>query len=513
MKQLLYRLERSQTTWFILPTLLFFFLLRFPSLIEPYWYGDEGIYETIGLALRHGRSLYTGIWDNKPPLLYLIYALFNSDQFLVHLASLIVGIGAVLCFFFLAKQLFHKNKIVYITTIIFCLLFGTPIAEGNIANAENFMLLPILAAAYIIYTAVQTKNRNEKNMGPWSLKTGHFVAGLLLGIAFLIKIVAFFDFAAFAVFLIYVYIPHKATLQSFLNRQVGRILMVPLLPYCLGFALPIVITILYFFLKGSASDFFQSAFGSNIGYVGYANVFIIPQGLLVLKLLLLGGSILFLFMKRSQISSPALFLLVWFAFGLFDSFFSQRNYTHYFLMVIPSLSLLLGLPTLQIRYHYKLYLFLGVFILAILSIGYFLNGRYNQIPYYSNFFAFVTNHKSVTDYQNFFDRNVPRDYMIADYLRLYTTPDEPIFIWGNSAQIYALSNTLPAGRYTVAYHVLSTKQTLAETTQAINTIKPHFIVILSDSPGLPINNVNYNYKISLGGSVVYERMAPGALLR
>ena len=28
--------------------------LRIPSLFEPYWYGDEGIYLTIGQAMRHG---------------------------------------------------------------------------------------------------------------------------------------------------------------------------------------------------------------------------------------------------------------------------------------------------------------------------------------------------------------------------------------------------------------------------------------------------------------------------
>src|SRR3989338_7236507 len=84
-------------------------LLRIPSVIEPYWYGDEGIYEVIGSALSQGRVLYLEIWDNKPPLLYLIYSIFAGDQFYVRLMSILTGMFAVVFFFLLAKQLFKKN--------------------------------------------------------------------------------------------------------------------------------------------------------------------------------------------------------------------------------------------------------------------------------------------------------------------------------------------------------------------------------------------------------------------
>ena len=46
--------------------------LRVPSLFEPYWYGDEGIYLTIGRAMRGGMELYKEVHDNKPPLLYVV---------------------------------------------------------------------------------------------------------------------------------------------------------------------------------------------------------------------------------------------------------------------------------------------------------------------------------------------------------------------------------------------------------------------------------------------------------
>src|SRR3989344_4662627 len=85
-----------------------FALLRFPSIFEPYWYGDEGVYQVIGMALRQGRVLYSEIWDNKPPILYLIYGVFNGDQFYVRLFSLIIGVLSVVIFYLLTTKLF-KN--------------------------------------------------------------------------------------------------------------------------------------------------------------------------------------------------------------------------------------------------------------------------------------------------------------------------------------------------------------------------------------------------------------------
>ena len=50
-------------------------ILRIPSFFEPYYYGDEMIYVTLGQGVRQGVTLYKDIYDNKPPLLYLTAAL------------------------------------------------------------------------------------------------------------------------------------------------------------------------------------------------------------------------------------------------------------------------------------------------------------------------------------------------------------------------------------------------------------------------------------------------------
>ena len=101
------RAEKSRNFWFLL---IAFYFFRFVFLtFEPYWYGDEGIYQVLGMAIRNGRLLYRDIWDNKPPL-SIFSILFNSDQFWLRLVSVVFGILALIAFYALCKNFFSKTK-------------------------------------------------------------------------------------------------------------------------------------------------------------------------------------------------------------------------------------------------------------------------------------------------------------------------------------------------------------------------------------------------------------------
>ncbi|MBI2026069.1 MAG: glycosyltransferase family 39 protein, partial [Candidatus Levybacteria bacterium] len=252
-----------------------FFFLRFPSLFEPYWYGDEGIYQTLGLGIDNGRLLYRDIFDNKPPFLYVLYGLFGSDQFMLRLASLIFGIFTLGLFFKLCKKLLENEKVAYIATSIFAIVFGLPLIEGNIANAENFMLLfNILAGFFVVRSQDFENTRRYKIL---------FLAGLILSISFLFKIVAVFDFMAFLTFLFFV--NFSKNLKDILKPQNLITEIKNIFPFVLGFAIPIFLVSFYFLLNGAFPYFLKATFTNNISYVGYGNEFIIPQGFLILKIL------------------------------------------------------------------------------------------------------------------------------------------------------------------------------------------------------------------------------------
>ncbi len=64
-------------TWLFV-VLLFVIIFRIPNFFEPYSYGDETIYLTLGQGVRQGLTLYKNLHDNKPPLLYLTAALAGN---------------------------------------------------------------------------------------------------------------------------------------------------------------------------------------------------------------------------------------------------------------------------------------------------------------------------------------------------------------------------------------------------------------------------------------------------
>lgn len=468
--------------------LLLFLLLRLPSLIEPYWYGDEGIYQVIGQSLHNGNLLYTDIYDNKPPLLYVLYSLVNGDQVLVRTLSLLMGGLSVIMLFFLSLKLFNKLSIAAAISGIYTLLFATPLIEGNIANAENFILLLLLTAGYIIYV------QREK------LQVNHiFIAGIILGFAFLFKIIAVFDFIAFFVFLL------SCALPTITKKNIQKSVAISL-HYSAGFLLPIFITFLYFFFKGNFAAFFQASFFGNVGYVGWKNdLFGIPQGLLIIKSITLLSGITILFVTRKKLTSPVFFILIWLCFSLFSAFFSGRPYTHYVLVLLPVYCLSIGLFLSLKKKLHKLISAGIILSTTILILSFFpLYDLSKTFFYYQNAFQFVTGKKSTAAYQNFFDPKVSRDYAVADFITSHTNDSDNVFIWGNNAQIYALSHKTPITKYTVAYHVTD-DEAFSQTQRAIDTHKPKYIIVLKESSPLPFRIPLYIMRFSLEGAYIYER--------
>ena len=479
-------IQKNFTTWFLALISIFFVLLRFPSLFEPYWYGDEGIYQAVGMLLNSGASLYSGAWDNKPPLLLVFYGLFHSDQFVIRSISLFVGLISVWVIFFLAKKLFKENKLaIAATTIFYAFAFGSILIEGNIANTENLIILPILVAAYLVLIGSTIKK---------SLQFQTFLlAGFLLSIAFLSKIVAAFDFMALTLFIFFISL---SDLKPAIKNK--------FIPLFLGFGIPVLLTIFYFFITNNFKDFMDAFLLSNVSYVGKENAFIIPQGFLIFKTILLGIYVAFIFTIRNKINKNLLFILLWFGFGLFSAFFSQRPYTHYLIMFLASFSLLIGAIFVFKKERFFL---IGLLLLSYILVNNSFKIDRELTPYYKNYISYATGKKDTTSYQAFFDQNTPRDYEIANYIKRHTTPSERVFIWGNNPQVYKLSNKTPLLRYTAAYHITGFPEGIKDMTDALERYQPKLIIIMPNANEpfpLPLNG--YSEKMNIRGAVIYEKI-------
>lgn len=479
-------LEKSKNFWFLFLISFIFFILRFPSFFEPYWYGDEGIYHVLGDAMNKGAILYRDIWDNKPPFLYLTYSIFQSDQFLIRFVSTIFGVLSVILFFLLSKRLFQKTKTMYLTTSLFAVLFALPLLEGNIANAENFMLAPIIGSSVLIFKFL--KNKDSRLL---------LFSGILLSVAFLFKIVAIFDFAAFLLFLAFIDNNILLDLKSRkLTSSTKRIVT-----FILGFLLPTALVTTYFVVNGAFTDFLRAAFFANISYVDYGNRLFISQGLLFLKLIILAIFSLLIFSKRKILKKEHVFILLWFGFSLFNAFFSQRPYTHYLLVLLPSMCALVGL-TMEGNVRRNALSLLGLSMLLILiNFGYY--GK--TLFYYQNFLSFMQGNKNIYNYYKFFDRRTITDYELGTYIRNNTSDNDSVFIWGNNAQVYTLTKKLPPGRYAVAYHITSTKDGIKETQEDLNRVKPKLIIVMPYMKSFPFQVSNYSQKIIIDDVIILVR--------
>lgn len=467
----------------VLSAVFFFILLRLPSLIEPYWYGDEGIYAVIGQSLRDGAVLYRDIWDNKPPGLYLIYALFNGDLVWVKGLSMVFGALNVGVFYLLAKRLLKTKLPVFIATIAFTVLFGLPILEGNIANAENFMLLPICLAFYLVIRFYTPK--------------AFAAAGFLLAIAAMIKIVAIFDIAAL-LFIAYIFSINKK--NKTVSKTIDFLSSKKLILFLISALVLPVVVLLYFLSQQSLSYLFSSVLTNNVDYVGVNNYLLFPLGLVFLKVALLLGGLTALFIFRNKLTDSEVVVYSWLTFALFSVFFSERPYTHYLLMGLMPYALLVGLLVKKIKI-FPLILFLSV---TIISYTYFNIYLKNQ-SYYSNFVNFVLGNKSYSEYIAFFDRSSVVDYEVASYLKRTLQENETVYFWSDSAQLYLLSEVYPITKYIVAYHNLASSEAMQYTGKQLQAQNPDHIVVKRNSP-FPFELLhNYELKYTIESAKIYEK--------
>src|SRR3989344_6229073 len=119
--------KQFHTPFWLFALLLLVLIFRIPTFFEPYSYGDETIYLTLGQGIKNGVPLYKGLHDNKPPLLYLTAAL-AGNLFWFKAILAFWSIATIIFFWKLAQILFKDNsKAQIISTAVFALSTPLPL--------------------------------------------------------------------------------------------------------------------------------------------------------------------------------------------------------------------------------------------------------------------------------------------------------------------------------------------------------------------------------------------------
>jgi len=455
---------------------ILFLFLRIPSLFEPYWYGDEGIYLALGQGIRHGLTLFLQIHDNKPPTLYYFAAL-SQTVFGFRLLLLLVMIPTIYFFSKLVKR-FLAPELAKFSTLLFIILTSIPLIEGNIANAEVFMLLPTILAFFIFYSSQKT--------------IPLLISGLLLGFAFTIKVPVAIEFVFLCLWLL-----------IFCNHKFKKISV-----FILAFISPILLYLIYFALKGALQPFLFAALLQNFGYVsswatGTQQSSVASGGLVGRGILLLVAWALsfFLYFKK-RISKNLLFISAWFFAALFGALLSGRPYPHYLIEVLPPFCIFLFF---FFKAKYWVALMVVVFVLSLFRYKFYF---YPVFSYYQNFYSHVIGIKKLDNYRQFFGQEMPQTYQIASKIKSKTMPGDKIYVWGDQSFLYPLSDRLPSTKYIVSYHVADFNGydlTLSE----LKAITPKIIVYypMSNRPFPELDNFIADYYAlidQIGSAYIFE---------
>ncbi|MFA7301511.1 MAG: hypothetical protein WC069_04330 [Candidatus Shapirobacteria bacterium] len=432
---------------------ILFFILRLPSLFEPYWYGDEGVYLVLGQAIRHGLVLYSQIHDNKPPAIYFLAA---ATQTVFGFRLLLLLWMIPTCYYFYKLALRYLSiKSSQIALLIFVVLTSIPVIEGHIANAEIFMLLPTILG-FLLF---------DKHL---------FWSGLCLGIAFLFKVPVAIEFFFLLCFAFVVLKKYKNILSLFV--------------FGIAFILPTIITGIYYQINGALMPYLAAALFQNLGYLsswstGTQQSSPTSSGLpLRIFMMILSWLFFYFQLKKKYISEHLFFISSWFTACLFGVLLSTRPYPHYLIQIVPPLILIILADK---KYWFNKIILVGILIYSLLHYKFYF---YATFSYYKNFILYSINKESTLQYRQYFGQNVNYFYQISDYIDQKSHPEDKIFIWSDDPYIYPLSNRLPSTKYVTAYHILD----FNGYDQTINQLKKNLpkIIIYNQSMNRPFSNLD-----------------------
>jgi 4-amino-4-deoxy-L-arabinose transferase-like glycosyltransferase len=307
--------------------------VRLPSFHANYFEQDESFYLTCAEKIVDGGVQYVDTWDNKPPVLVWFYAIFVW----LFASKAIIAVRAFTVIYIyisalMLNQFVVDNKLIEKFSLLpgFLLVFFSAVPWwAQELNGEILINLPVMLAVFQILSLGE---RNEKNNNLL------FIAGILLGLCFMIKYQAIFLFLGL--------------LGGYLTIQPPKLTEV--FSMLAGFALSIAILLGMIYLTGAIQAYWDIGLLYNLDYVVLGKnlgeqvspLFNLGQYLKLWGVLLLLGLIaaahyrLNYFTNSIRLRKVEVFLLYWLGAALLTVIVGGgRLYLHYFYLMVPPLAI------------------------------------------------------------------------------------------------------------------------------------------------------------------------------
>ncbi len=460
------------------------FFSFFPSVIDH----DESTYILIASALLDGSVYWRDIIDTKPVGIFLLFAFF---QFLFGKTILMIRIVSAIWIALTAWMLYLVHKQLLKPTsgaksdapaiasgVIYIFLTSVFTFFGVSPNTELFFCLFSITALYIVL----------KDRGPfWML-----MAGLLLGIGFIIKYVVLFDALAIGLFYLWQKIVHRKNWTYWLLRC--AILGI-------GFIIPFLLSWLYYFNMDMMDEFHYYSFELIDRYFADRTFMELTNYILDFFLRFLPVTFWFIYCSwNRRVSGNVMPILAW-----------GWGFLAMVIILLPG----------KLFGHYLVQFMLPFSLLA----GSFFDHRRNlpkalawirkpSIGYPILILCIVIN-VGFQKYDYFDKRDYPRE--IAEWLKLRLLPNEKIYTGNYEQIVYLLSGTKTPTPYvhnsliwTKAHNYALQIDPSVEWGKILAQ-KPRYILILkiadADHPFYDQIQLNYRLNHTFENDVlVYERI-------
>jgi len=430
---------------------------------------DEGEYAYIAQQMLKGVPPYVSAYSMKLPGIYVVYALimtlFGETHTGVHLGLLIFNAATIFVVFLLAKKIFGSLAAVAAGGI-YAVLSITSGVMGLWANSEHFVILPALVGLLLIC------NSNGK--------TGYvrlLIAGLLFGLAFIIKQHGIF-FALFAaLYLLY---------SGLRDKPIKWIkVIVVQIVFAAGAITPFALVCFFFWRNGTFDKFWFWTFTYAREYTA-----VVPleaawklfahqakkmfyEGFPIWFLSVFGFFAVVVMKRYRQLAVLAAGFFIFSFLAVCPGFYFRE---HYFIFILPAVAIFagVGLAAIDDLFQRTIPAILRVFIIGVIGVGVVGYSLYQQREYlFDNSPEAVC--RMVCGLNPF-----PESLRIAEFIRNNTGPDDTVAVIGSEPQIYFYSGRRSATSYIYMYPLMEpgpfASSMQQEMITQIKAAKPEFVV-------------------------------------
>jgi 4-amino-4-deoxy-L-arabinose transferase-like glycosyltransferase len=435
--------ERSYRFWMIVllgVAILFFSSLRFHLRNVPLE-RDEGEYAYAGQLILQGIPPYVLAYNMKLPGTYAAYALlmavFGQSAAGIHLGMILVNAAATVLMFFLAEKLFGSLAGIG-TACTYALLSNSESVLGFAGHATHFVVLAAVAGLLALLHAIESKRIPL-----------YFLSGFFLGLAFVFKQPGLFLTLFGSVYLIASEWRKWRTLRNW--EGIRRFAA-----YGLGAILPFALTCLIMLFAGQLGKMWFWTFSYARQYAsvmmlwqGWENFFVVGAYVLdtCYPMWILGALGLAAIAWDPGVRKHVFFLIGLLVFSWCAVCTGFYFRPHYFILVLPAVSLLAGVTltaaTSELRRLSSIgwvaaipaVVFLGAFVVSIVGQSDVL---FRLDPVSISRMAYGAS-------------PFPEAEVISQYLKRQTKEDTRIAVVGSEPEIYFLSHRHSATGYIYVY--------------------------------------------------------------